>query len=660
MNNLQFEKSPYLLQHKDNPVNWMPWNAEAFKKAKADNKPVFLSIGYSTCHWCHVMAHESFESQAVADALNESFICIKVDREERPDVDSVYMAACVAANGSGGWPLTVLMTADQKPFWVGTYLKRNELMNLIGIAAHLWKNEPEKLLSQSDAFTDHLKHHPEAAPGTPRRALAEMAAKSLNRRCDKIWGGFGHSTKFPMAHNLLFMMRYSRLSGEKEGFDLAELTLQRMGRGGIFDHVGGGFSRYSTDPKWLAPHFEKMLYDNALLLLAYTEAYQSTKRNWYRSVAEKTAKYVLRELRDPMGGFYCGQDADSDGVEGKYYLFEKSELGSCLGSLALPFDRRFDVTDTGNFHGKNILNLISNEDWETAPGWEADAMEKVYDYRTKRTQLHLDSKVLTAWNGLMIGALARAGMILDHKEWIDAAVGASAFIENLLRERTGRLLARWCDGDAAHDAKLEDCAYYAWGLLELYGATFRSEYLRLAVSLGDQIRSEFLDTEHGGCYPYSAEGEQLITRIKDADDGALPSGNGIAALVFSRLSRLTGETRFAEAADQQLRWLAGAAERYPSACCVTMLAILETQWPTEELVVCTRSGIPTELMDYLRSEHRQGLTVLLKSTECEEALMRLSPFTANYPIPEDGVMYYRCHGGTCERPTTTLTEGQSI
>lgn len=655
MNDLQYEKSPYLLQHKDNPVQWMSWGEKAFALAKADNKPIFLSIGYSTCHWCHVMAHESFESKVVADALNKAFVCIKVDREERPDVDSVYMAACVAATGSGGWPLTALLTPDQKPFWVGTYLKRNELMNLISIAAHLWENEPEKLLSQSSALADHLSRQQETAPGTPRRSLVEMAANSLNRRCDKVWGGFGHSTKFPMAHNLLFMMRYAKITDDKTGMELAEITLQRMGRGGIFDHVGGGFSRYSTDVKWLAPHFEKMLYDNALLLLAYTEAYQDTGRLWYKTIAEKTAQYVLRELRDPAGGFYCGQDADSEGEEGKYYLFDQSELDTALGSLSIPFCRRFDVTAAGNFHGRNILNLISTDDWETAPNWEQDAMKKLSEYRQKRTRLSTDDKVLTSWNGLMIGALARAGQIMNHTEWIQAAKEAAAFIDQALRTKNGTLQARWRDGDAAHDAKLEDFTFYVWGLLHLYEATFLPNYLRTAAELTDQILENFFDEEHGGCYPYSAKGEQLITRIKDSDDGALPSGNGVTALVLSRLSRITGLSRYSDAADKQLQWLAGAVERYPSAFCVSMLAMLEELWPTEELVVCAKDGVPDELSEYLRTEFRQGLTVLLKTPKTADELAVLAPYTADYPIPESGVMYYRCHGGACERPSPHLT-----
>lgn len=653
MNELQFEKSPYLLQHRDNPVDWMAWGPSAFEKAKREDKPIFLSIGYSTCHWCHVMAHESFENETVAKALNESFVCIKVDREERPDVDGVYMAACVAATGSGGWPLTVLMTPEQKPFWVGTYLKRNELMSLIATAKQLWANERQKLLDEGDAFAKHLQASKEASPGTPRHSLAEMAAKSLVRRTDKVWGGTGFSNKFPMPHNLIFLLRWAKLTGDNDAQRAAELTLERMGRGGIFDQVGGGFSRYSTDVKWLAPHFEKMLYDNALLLLAYTEAYQQTKRTWYARIAERTAEYVLRELRDPLGGFCCGQDADSDGEEGKYYLFSFDELTRLLGADALPFCRRYGVTKEGNFHGKNIPNLIDAEDWERAPAWEKAALEKLRAYRNTRTALHRDDKVLTAWNGLMLGALAKAGLAFGRSDWIEKAEQAAMFIEQDLRGEEGRLLARWRDGDAAFDAKLEDCAFYAWGLISLYETTFRTKYLERAIALGDQLLEEFFDAERGGFYPYSERGEQLLTRTKDLEDGALPSGNGMAALVLSRLGRLTGEERFREAEDRQLRYLAGAIERYPGACCVTLLAMLEYLEETEELVVCAEA-LPEALTDYLRAEARPNLTVLLKTPETAVALKALAPFTADYPIPKTGALYYRCRRGVCEQPTTEL------
>ena len=653
MNELQFEKSPYLLQHKDNPVDWMAWGERAFEKAKREDKPIFLSIGYSTCHWCHVMAHESFENETVAQAMNETFVCVKVDREERPDVDGVYMAACVAATGSGGWPLTVLMTAEQKPFWVGTYLKRNELMGLIATAKQLWHDERQKLLDEGEAFAKHLQASREAEPGTPRRSRAEMAAQSLIRRTDKVWGGTGFSNKFPMPHNLIFLLRWSRLTGDDNAQKAAELTLERMSRGGIFDHAGGGFSRYSTDVKWLAPHFEKMLYDNALLLLAYTEAYQMTKREWYAEIVRRTADYVLRELRDPQGGFYCGQDADSDGEEGKFYLFTQEELSRLLGMDAIAFCRRYGVTKSGNFHGKNILNLIETEDWERAPVWEKDALDKVREYRLTRTALHRDDKVLTAWNGLMIGALAKAGLVFDRPDWIGAAEQAADFIETNLRGEDGRLLARWRDGDAAFDAKLEDCAFYAWGLISLYETTFRTEHLARAAALGDRLLEVFFDPERGGCFPYGANGEQLLTRTKDLEDGAIPSGNGMAALVFSRLGRLTGETRLIEAEEKQLRYLAGAMERYPAACCVSLLAMLEYLEETEELVVCAAS-LPEALAKDLRAEPRPNLTVLLKTPETARALSEIAPFTAAYPIPEHGAMYYRCRNGACERPTTEL------
>ena len=526
-------------------------------------------------------------------------------------------------------------------------------MSLIATAKQLWANERQKLLDEGDAFAKHLQSAKESSPGTPRRSLAELAAKSLVRRTDKVWGGTGFSNKFPMPHNLIFLLRWAKLTGDANAQHAAELTLERMGRGGIFDQVGGGFSRYSTDVKWLAPHFEKMLYDNALLLLAYTEAYQQTKRTWYARIAERTAEYVLRELREPSGGFCCGQDADSDGEEGKYYLFTFDELPRLLGADALPFCRRYSVTKEGNFHGKNIPNLIDAEDWERTPAWEEAALEKVRAYRDTRTALHRDDKVLTAWNGLMIGALAKAGLVFGWPDWLETAQQAATFIEQNLRGSDGRLLARWRDGDAAFDAKLEDCAFYAWGLITLYETTFRTEYLERAIALGDQLLEEFFDAERGGFYPYSERAEQLLTRTKDLEDGALPSGNGMAALVLSRLGRLTGEERFREAEERQLRYLAGAIERYPGACCVTLLAMLEYLEETEELVVCAKA-LPEALTDYLRAEARPNLTVLLKTPETAEALKALTPFSADYPIPKTGALYYRCRSGVCEQPTTEL------
>lgn len=401
-NRLQFEQSPYLLQHRENPVDWRPWGSEAFQTAREEDKPVFLSIGYSTCHWCHVMAHESFEDETVAEAINRDFIPIKVDREERPDVDAVYMAACVAMTGSGGWPLTVLLTPEQKPFWAGTYLPRQALLSLLQQAARLWREDRGSLLTAGEALTDRLREAEGAGTGFPDRALAGMAAGLYARSFDTRWGGFGHAPKFPTPHNLIFLLRYARRTGESQAGAMAEQTLESMYRGGLFDHVGGGFARYSTDEMWLVPHFEKMLYDNALLALAYTEAYQQTRRPLYGEIVRRTLDYVLRELRDFQGGFYCGQDADSEGEEGKYYVFTEGELRDLLGPEdAEAFCGWYGVTETGNFAGKNILNLIGREQVQREPVRIRPLRERVYAYRLERTCLHRDDKVLAAWNGLM-------------------------------------------------------------------------------------------------------------------------------------------------------------------------------------------------------------------------------------------------------------------
>lgn len=653
-NRLQNEKSPYLLQHADNPVDWRPWGQSVFETARVEDKPVLLSIGYSTCHWCHVMAHESFEDGAVAEVINRDFLPVKVDREERPDVDAVYMAACVAMTGSGGWPLTALLDPDQRPFWVGTYLPKRQLLSLLAQAARLWREDREALLAAGEELTAHLQKEEAVRPGAPSRGLVTAGVGLFARSFDPTWGGFGGAPKFPTAHNLLFLLRYARLTGDGQAREMALQTLEHMYRGGIFDHIGGGFSRYSTDEKWLAPHFEKMLYDNALLSLAYTEAFQMTGLPWCREVVRRTLDYVHAELTDPMGGFYCGQDADSEGVEGKYYLFTPGELDQVLTPTeAALFRRRFGITPTGNFEGKNIPNLLETPDWAVEPEGLEALLHKVYGYRRGRTALHRDDKVLTAWNGLMIAAFARAGLALDEPRYLESAAKAADFMEQNLMDGHGRLLARWREGEAAHPGKLDDYAFHAWGLLELYAATFQTDYLDTACRLANLLLNRFFDGERGGFYPYAGDGEQLLTRTKDAYDGAMPSGNAVAALVLSRLSRLTGEGRWRAAAELQLNWLAGAIRDDPAGHSFTLLTLLEELWSTAELV-CTAREVPGELTAFLGAAPRPGLTVLVKTPETGAALAALAPFTAEYPIPAEGARYYLCRNGACANPVETI------
>lgn len=659
-NQLQYEKSPYLLQHASNPVDWKPWCNETFEIVKKEDKPIFLSIGYSTCHWCHVMAHESFEDETVADVINRNFIAVKVDREERPDVDSVYMSACTAMTGSGGWPLTILMTPDQKPFWAGTYLPKEALISLLRRASNMWQTNREKLLSTSEDLTSFIRQEEITSSGMSERELVIKATTQLTQIFDVYYGGFGHAPKFPSPHNLIFLLRYSQLANDNSTLNIADKTLEAMYRGGIFDHIGGGFSRYSTDNKWLVPHFEKMLYDNSLLIFAYTEAFQRTQRPLYSSIVHRTIEYVLRELTHPLGGFFCGQDADSEGIEGKYYVFNKDELFSILTEKdANIFCEQYNITTQGNFEGKNIPNLILQKDIDNEPEQMENIRKRIYKYRLSRTQLHKDDKILTAWNGLMIAALARAGFVFSNSKYVNAAIQAVNFIDENLMDQNGKLLARWRDNHAAHDGKLEDYTFYIWGLLELYATTFDTQYLSKAQQLSNILIEYFFDRENGGLYPYSSASEQLIIRKKEVYDGATPSGNAVGALIISRLARLTGKKIWHDAKKIQFKYLSGTIQGYPAGHSFTMIALLEELWPTAELI-CTAKEIPKELISFLHEKMYPGLSVIVKTPINETELSKEAPFTAYYPIPDQGIKYYLCHNHTCSQPTDSIDNLKSV
>lgn len=656
-NRLKQEKSPYLMQHGENPVDWYPWGEEAFQKAEREDKPIFLSIGYSTCHWCHVMAHESFEDLEVADLLNRGFVSIKVDREERPDIDAVYMSVCQAMTGSGGWPLTVFMTPEQKPFFAGTYFPkyggygRFGLMELLERVADLWKNNREELLQAGNQITAAINREQTGNGSKPDRRLVERAYSQLAQRFDHKWGGFGGAPKFPTPHNLLFLMRYADVTLESNAMKMVEITLEDMARGGIFDHIGGGFSRYSTDEMWLVPHFEKMLYDNALLLIAYTKAYQHTKRECFADTVHRNARYILRELTSAEGGFYCGQDADSDGVEGKYYVLAPGEVKTVLGETdGEEFCRLYDITDSGNFEGKSIPNRIhSSED-----GWDMNdpRLEKLYDYRLNRTKLHKDDKILLSWNAWAMIALAKAGQVLEELSYLDAAIRIHDFIEGKMVDENDRLYLRYRDGDAAYVGQLDDYAVYALALLELYRITFDAKYLQAAIHRAKQMVELFEDKANGGYFMTAFDGEQLIARHKETYDGAMPSGNSVAAMVLQTLASLTGEQKWQAAADRQLSFLAGEIGEYPSASCFGVLAMMDVLYPHRELVCATSDGLPDELKNYLKSHPANDLQVLLKTKENADVLSKCAPFTKDYPIPEQGAMYYLCENGACKAPVS--------
>ena len=639
------------------------------------------------------MAHESFEDEGVAALLNQSFISIKVDREERPDIDAVYMSVCQAITGSGGWPLTIVMTPDQKPFFAGTYLPkksqygRQGLMELLEEIRRQWIDGRERLLMISQRITDLLQEKQEEqsqAPGidpqqrqkphrfpeqeraseNPNPILAYKTGDNLDKELlhraaalfaqnfDHQFGGFGRAPKFPAPHNLLFLLRYSALENHKASREMAEKTLIQMYRGGIFDHIGGGFSRYSTDERWLIPHFEKMLYDNALLVLAYTEAWQMTGRPLYRTIARRTLDYALRELAHPRGGFFCGQDADSEGVEGKYYVFTPKEIKEALGQeKGAFFCHWFGITEEGNFEGQSIPNLLFNPQFER-PNGEISLLAKIlYGCRLKRSRLHKDDKILASWNGLMIAALSCGARMENDSGWLEAAQKTQSFISRELTDEAGRLYVRWREGERANLGNLDDYAFYAFGLLELYQTCFDVKYLSEAIRVCEQMLEQFYDEKRGGFYLYSYLSEALISRPKEVYDGALPSGNSVAALVLGRLWRLTGDEIWRQAAEKQLSFISAAMKGYPAGHSFGLLAFLEALYPSMELVCATcEADPPEELLELLRRQAVPNLTVLVKTGENQRNLETASAFTGAYPIEEGPPKYYLCENGGCLPP----------
>lgn len=638
-NHLKDQTSPYLLQHADNPVEWYPWCKEAFERAEKEDKPIFLSIGYSTCHWCHVMAHESFEDEEIADILNRYFISIKVDKEERPDVDSIYMAVCQAFNGSGGWPTTIFLTPEQKPFYAGTYFPKTARYGRIGLKELLltvhekWQTEREALMKSGEEVVRMLNTQ-NTFKDNMDTELTEKAVELYKRMFDEEYGGFSEAPKFPTPHNLLFLMRYYERSKDEKIIKIVDKTLLQMYRGGIFDHIGGGFSRYSTDRYFLVPHFEKMLYDNALLILAYCKAYQITGNSIYRNIAEKTAAYILREMTSPEGGFYCAQDADSEGVEGKYYLFEPSEIIEILGDkIGEEFNRHYDITDNGNFEGENIPNLLHNYSVE-------DKFDKylqdVYEYRRTRYSLHLDDKILTNWNGLMIVAMANLYRVTQNKIYLNAATEAYEFIQNNLCENN-TLYISYRKGHRSGKGFLDDYANMIFALLHLYGATLEQEYLMSARNLCDKAVSDFYDREHGGFYLYGKDNEQLIARPKETYDGAVFSGNSAMAYNLVQLYYLTGDNELRELAEQQLAFMSREAKHYPAGYAMFLIALSDyTETPDKITVVL---------------KDKMDLTDLSCRISLDTVAIILKKPTDEYPLKDDKTTFYVCKGRSCQPAT---------
>ena len=648
-NRLKDQRSPYLLQHAENPVEWFPWGEEAFRKAEAEDKPIFLSIGYSTCHWCHVMAHESFEDRETADILNKYFVSIKVDREERPDIDSVYMSVCLELTGSGGWPMSIFMTGEQKPFYAGTYFPPESRSGMIAFRelllaiAQQWKENKAGLLDSAEHILSQISQ-PDSETGSGiNRDLPHRAAELFKASFDAKYGGFGVAPKFPTPHNLLFLMLYARTVADREGaahaLSQVKKTLEQMRLGGIFDHIGFGFARYSTDPFYLVPHFEKMLYDNALLILAYAVAYKVSSDQIFLDTAEKTADYILREMTAEEGGFYSAQDADSKGGEGIYYLWEYEEVCHVLGrEKGAEFCHHFGITERGNFEGKNIPNLLGG-------GEISDQHERerklLYEYRRARVPLHLDDKILTSWNSLMICAMAVLYQVSGKQEYLLAATRAQQFIEKYLVE--GDILYVSHRGGACSvKGFLDEYAFYTAALINLYEVTTETDYLDRAQQICRQAIRQFAGKERNGYYLYGAENGDLIMRPKETYDGALPSGNSVIAYCLVRLSQIIDGKDAAELAKQQLAFLSAEAENYPAGHSMFLIALLMHDHPPEKI------------------------TVVLAERECPEEILPCLPLyaevkifsqpTEQYSLLNNRTTYYVCRDHICLPPTNYFSE----
>ena len=682
-NRLVFEKSPYLLQHAANPVDWHPWNEEAFQKAKNQDKPVFLSIGYSTCHWCHVMEHESFEDPQVASLINENFIPIKVDREERPDLDQIYMAVCQAVTGTGGWPLTIILTPDREPFFAGTYFPkesrfgRTGLMELIPKLAELWQTKRGELLESADQIVSFLRQDNQPASGELEKEIFDKAYQQLSGRFDSLQGGFGSAPKFPSAHNLIFLLRYWHHSGQDHALDMVEKTLQKMRLGGIFDQVGFGFHRYSTDPNWLLPHFEKMLYDQAMLVMAYVEAYQATGKSEYAQTAREILTYVLRDMTSPEGGFYSAEDADSEGEEGLFYLWTPAEFREYLGDKGSDlFINLLNLKEGGNFTdestktktGQNIIYLnkslveiaqeIDLSENQLIELWNK-TRQMLFDIREKRIHPLKDDKILTDWNGLMIAACAKAASVLEEPLYALAAKNAADFIWDRLRAEDGKLLKRYRDGEAGLPAHLDDYAYLVWGFLELYEAVFDPVYLKRAIDLNQMMLSEFWDDQNGGLF-FTAEGQaDLIVRKKEIYDGAVPSGNSIAAFNLLRIGRMTANPELEEKA--RLIGSAFSDQVAPTPMGYTQLlsAMIFALGSTYEVVITgDPEGDDTKsMLDALNRTYIPNKVTLFRPIGEKESIIEgLAKYTANQNSIDGKATAYICKNYTCSAPTTDINE----
>jgi uncharacterized protein YyaL (SSP411 family) len=667
-NRLIYEKSPYLLQHAYNPVNWYPWGEEAFEKAKKEDKPVFLSIGYSTCHWCHVMEKESFEDDEVASLMNDVFVSIKVDREERPDIDSIYMAICQAMTGSGGWPLNLILTKDKRPFHAMTYIPkenrfgRTGMMELIPRIKQLWDSNRDMIEDAADRNLNALESGSSAGE-KPGVDILHQAYEQILGMFDEDHGGFGHAPKFPAPVNLMFLLRYWKRTGDKMALMMVEKTLSAMRNGGIYDHIGFGFHRYSVDPTWLVPHFEKMLYDQAMLAMAYTEAYQATGKEEYKKTCSEILTYVLRDMTSIDGGFYSGEDADSEGEEGRFYLWTENEIHQILGDKENEYIKKiFNIKEDGNFPEGNRRNIFYlSKSVPEASGVTAANLErsiessrvKLFTARKKRHHPEKDDKILTDWNGLMIAALAKASQAFDEPGYSRAAEKAADFILSKMRKEKSLLYHRYRDGEAAISGFLDDYSFFIWGLLDLYEATFDIHYLKAAIELNEDLLTHFWDNRAGGFFITSHDAENILIRKKDIYDGAVPSGNSVSMLNLIRLGKIKAEPELERKAEAIGQAFSGAIELAPAGYAMFMSSLDFALGPSYEIVIAgdLQADDTKEMLKALRKEFIPNKVVIFLPDEKSE-ISRISDYTRNLPGSKGKATAYVCRNFSCTLPVT--------
>jgi uncharacterized protein YyaL (SSP411 family) len=675
-NSLINEKSPYLLQHAHNPVNWFPWGEEAFNKARVEDKPIFLSIGYSTCHWCHVMEKESFEDAEAAELINDAFVAIKVDREERPDIDGIYMSVCQMLTGSGGWPLTIIMTPDRKPFFAGTYFPKNDrfgksgLLSLIPKVMDLWNNRRQEVLDSSEEITEAVKLSSKTNPRDQSgEEIFHQAFEDYKKRYDPKYGGFGSSPKFPTPHNLTFLLRYWKRYNDNSALGMVENTLTNMRLGGIYDHIGYGFHRYSTDHQWLVPHFEKMLYDQALLVPVYLEAYQATNKKLFLETAEEILSYVMREMTSPKGGFYSAEDADSEGEEGKFYLWTKDEITNLLHDDTDFALNLFNIKKDGNWtdpvsadkNKTNILHMTKTLeeiaiDLKSPPGIVKEKLIKIRKYlfeqREQRIHPFKDDKILTDWNSLMITAFSKAAQVTGNEVYISFAKTGADFITEYLTDESGRLLHRYRDEDSSIPANLDDYAFYIQALLDLYETSFSIDNLDKAKYLLDLTINDFWDKETGGFFFSARGGTELIANQKEIYDGAIPSGNSIMILNLLRMSKITTNAEYEEKAWMINRAFSSIISKSPSAFSQALSGFDFAFGPSFEIVISSNEydHNANVMVKEIRRNYLPAKIVILKTAS--NNLQKIAPYVSGQNPINGKATVYLCRNFSCDYPIT--------